>query len=41
MREHGAWVKAGFDQVARDVKQRAEALHTARRSNAGAAVQAS
>jgi hypothetical protein len=27
MREHGSWVKQGFDQVARDVKTRAEALH--------------
>lgn len=41
MREHGAWVKAGFDQVARDVKQRAEALHTARRGNTATAAQAS
>ena len=31
MREHGGWVKQGFDQCARDVKQRAEALHAARR----------
>jgi hypothetical protein len=31
MREHGAWVKAGFDQCARDVKTRAEALHAQRR----------
>lgn len=30
MREHGAWVKMAFDQVARDLKQRAEALHHAR-----------
>jgi uncharacterized protein YndB with AHSA1/START domain len=31
MRNHGMWVKAGFDQCARDVKQRAQALHAARR----------
>lgn len=31
MKEHGAWVKQGFDQVARDLKQRAEALYAARR----------
>ncbi|GAB2467247.1 MAG: SRPBCC domain-containing protein [Comamonas sp.] len=30
MREHGAWVKTAFDNVARDVKKRAEALHAAR-----------
>jgi hypothetical protein len=30
MRNHGAWVKQGFDQCARDVKRRAEALHAAR-----------
>lgn len=30
MREHGAWVKMAFDQVARDLKKRAEALHAAR-----------
>lgn len=30
MAEHGAWVKKAFDQVARDVKKRAEALHAAR-----------
>ena len=30
MKEHGAWVKQGFDQVARDLKQRAEALHAER-----------
>lgn len=30
MQEHGAWVQVAFDQVARDLKQRAEALHTAR-----------
>lgn len=41
MREHGAWVKQGFDQVARDVKQRAEALHAARRSGAETVSQAS
>ncbi|MCA8028246.1 SRPBCC domain-containing protein [Burkholderia cepacia] len=33
MRNHGAWVKQGFDQCARDVKRRAEALHAARRRN--------
>ncbi|CAB3969075.1 polyketide cyclase [Burkholderia aenigmatica] len=33
MQNHGAWVKQGFDQCARDVKQRAEALHAARRRN--------
>ncbi|MCU1758640.1 SRPBCC domain-containing protein [Pseudomonas sp. 14P_8.1_Bac3] len=27
MREHGAWVKTAFDQVALDLKRRAEALH--------------
>ncbi|GAB3629957.1 polyketide cyclase [Pandoraea terrae] len=31
MREHGAWVKQGFDQMARDVKQRAETLYGASR----------
>lgn len=41
MREHGAWVKQGFDQVARDVKQRAEALYAARRSGAETVSQAS
>ena len=30
MQEHGVWVKQAFDNVARDLKQRAEALHTAR-----------
>lgn len=30
MREHGAWVKKGFDQMARDLKRRAEELHTSR-----------
>ena len=30
MREHGAWVKIAFDQVAEDVKHRAEELHFAR-----------
>lgn len=30
MREHGAWVKTGFDQIALDLKQRAEALHASR-----------
>jgi hypothetical protein len=30
MRNHGAWVKQGFDACARDVKRRAEALHAAR-----------
>ncbi|MGU7775026.1 SRPBCC domain-containing protein [Burkholderia sp. MR1-5-21] len=30
MRNHGAWVKRGFDQCALDVKARAEALHAAR-----------
>jgi uncharacterized protein YndB with AHSA1/START domain len=35
MREHGAWVKAGFDQVARDVKARAEALQAQRRASGG------
>ena len=32
MREHGAWVQQGFDQVARDVKRRAEAVYAARRA---------
>jgi uncharacterized protein YndB with AHSA1/START domain len=36
MKEHGGWVKQGFDQVALDLKQRAEALYGAgRRANAG------
>ena len=30
MREHGAWVKKGFDQIALDLKQRAEELHVGR-----------
>lgn len=30
MAEHGAWVKQGFDAVARDLKRRAEALHAQR-----------
>lgn len=30
MREHGAWVRIAFDQVAVDVKNRAEELHFAR-----------
>lgn len=30
MSEHGAWVKIAFDQVAEDVKHRAEELHFAR-----------
>ncbi len=30
MREHGAWVKIAFDQVAVDVKNRSEELHFAR-----------
>ena len=30
MREHGAWVKVAFDQVATDLKQRAEELQRAR-----------
>ena len=30
MAEHGAWVKKAFDQVARDLKQRAEALQAER-----------
>ena len=30
MAEHGAWVKEAFDQVARDLKQRAEALYASR-----------
>lgn len=30
MREHGAWVKKGFDQMALDLKRRAEALHARR-----------
>lgn len=30
MREHGAWVKTGFDQIAEDLKKHAEALYTAR-----------
>lgn len=30
MREHGAWVKIAFDQVARDLKRRAEELHSSR-----------
>ncbi|SOY71200.1 conserved hypothetical protein [Cupriavidus taiwanensis] len=33
MREHGAWVKQGFDQVARDVKARAEALQAQRQAS--------
>jgi hypothetical protein len=33
MKEHGAWVKQGFDQVARDLKRRAEALQAERRKN--------
>jgi hypothetical protein len=28
MREHGAWVKTGFDQMALDLKRRAEELYT-------------
>lgn len=31
MAEHGAWVKQGFDNCARDVKRRAEALYAAKR----------
>lgn len=31
MQEHGAWVKQAFDQVARDVKQRAEAVYAERK----------
>jgi uncharacterized protein YndB with AHSA1/START domain len=31
MKEHGAWVKQGFDQVARDLKQRAEVLYADRK----------
>lgn len=30
MFEHGAWVKKAFDQVARDLKKHAEALHAQR-----------
>ena len=30
MREHGAWVKVGFDQMALDLKRRAEELHASR-----------
>ncbi|MEJ6654508.1 MAG: SRPBCC domain-containing protein [Pseudomonas sp.] len=30
MREHGAWVKVGFDQIAHDLKKHAEALYAAR-----------
>ena len=30
MREHGAWVKTGFDQMALDLKRRAEELHASR-----------
>ena len=30
MAEHGAWVKTAFDQVARDLKKRAEALQAER-----------
>jgi uncharacterized protein YndB with AHSA1/START domain len=30
MREHGAWVKKGFDQIALDLKKRAEELHASR-----------
>lgn len=30
MREHGAWVKNGFDQIARDLQQRAESLYAQR-----------
>ena len=33
MREHGAWVKQGFDQVARDLKARAEALQAQRQGD--------
>lgn len=33
MREHGSWVKEGFDQIARDVKSRAEALYAANQGN--------
>ncbi len=32
MREHGAWVKAGFDLMARNLKQRAEEIHSAQRA---------
>lgn len=31
MKEHGGWVKQGFDDCARDVKRRAEALDAQRR----------
>jgi uncharacterized protein YndB with AHSA1/START domain len=31
LQEHGAWVKQGFDAMARDLKRRAESLHSARR----------
>ncbi|VVN77095.1 hypothetical protein PS685_05353 [Pseudomonas fluorescens] len=30
MREHGAWVKIGFDRMALDLKRRAEELHASR-----------
>lgn len=32
MREHGAWVKQALDQVARDVKRRAEAVYAERQA---------
>ena len=34
MQEHGAWVKEGFDGMARDLKRRAEALFAERRREA-------
>ena len=37
MRQHGAWIKQGFDGVAHSLKQRAEALY-ARQSAAPAAI---
>lgn len=30
MHEHGAWVKTGFDQIAHELKEHAEALYAAR-----------
>ena len=41
MAEHGAWVKQGFDGMARDLKRRAEALWNERRRGSAAAASAS
>ena len=41
MAEHGAWVKQGFDGMARDLKRRAEALWSERRRGSAAAASAS